>query len=169
LIAFDGELHSTHFGDSHHSNLSWKVKSKKKLPYKIEKLFDIWRHFQRLHVCHFFNENIYFCSHIAESDQYCRMCQYFRIFLPKKFRQYCPPVFQFNSIKYFFEATLIKKNLISKIILDFLKTKISIDQKWLKMGIKRRLLRFLAEIKKGFLWIFDLKNWVTMSQIVWNA
>ena len=32
--------------------------------YKMEKLFDIWRHFQGLRVFHFLNEKIYFCSHI---------------------------------------------------------------------------------------------------------
>ena len=35
-------------------------------PYKIQKLFDISRHFERLRAFHFLNKFFYLCSHIAE-------------------------------------------------------------------------------------------------------
>ena len=63
MIALDGELHSTHFSDSRHSNISWNS-------FKNWN-FDIWRLFQRLRVLHFLNEKLNF-SHTAESAQYCQ-------------------------------------------------------------------------------------------------
>ena len=42
------------------------IQTYRETPFKIEKLFDIWRHFQRLRVFYFVNKKLYLCSHIAE-------------------------------------------------------------------------------------------------------
>jgi hypothetical protein len=44
-----------------------------KTSYKIEKLFDTWRHYERLRVL---NKKIYFCPHIAESAIIAENAQY---------------------------------------------------------------------------------------------
>ena len=71
------------------------------IPYKIQNLFDIWRHFERLRVFFIFWKKKLFLS------PYCRMCQYRRNFLAKKHSAVLGPLHLVASSRYYLECTRV--------------------------------------------------------------